>query len=260
MIILSDIYGNLIRINHFGISTGDKNGFYTLKAYGTRTRHSRDDEGNVSTEIDDASVYIKNLSTDKAQALDSAREYLSKNYPSAKFSGVVNFDLDEIARISREQAEARRAAEAARVASTDFSVFQGGKYAGRSVTDVLAEDKGYCEWFANQCWKGGGDHARTAEIIKAILAPEREAAAAAAASLAKALLSEVGDSARSAWVEGRAGSFLHSISNGLLQGRAPEGRALYILLECIAKQVGSKNTKAFKAYYAELVAKFGSEE
>jgi len=256
MIILSDIYGNLITVSHFGISTGDKSGFYTLKAYGTRTRHSRDDEGNVSTESDDASVYIKNLSTDKAQALESAREYLSKNYPSAKFSGVVNFDLDEIARISREQAEARRAAEAARVASTDFSVFQGGKYAGRSVTDVLAEDKSYCEWFSSQCWKGGGDTARTAEIIKAILAPEREAAAVAAGSLAKALLAEVGNETLDAWVKGFAGGFLCSVTTALLQGHAPKGRALYILIECIAKKAGRANSKAFKARYAELEAKF----
>jgi len=259
MIILSDIYGNLIRINHFGISTGDKNGFYTLKAYGTRTRHIRDDEGNVSTESDDASVYIKNLSTDKAQALNSAREYLSKNYPNAKFSGVVNFDLDEIARISREQAEARRAAEAARVASTDFSKFQGGKHAGKYVVEVYSEDKGYLEWFANQSFKPDTDSARTQVFAKALLAPEREAAEAAAESLAKALLSEVGDSTLDAWTKGFAGGFLCSISTGLLQGHAPQGRALYILLECIAKQVGTKNTKAFKAYYAELVAKFGVE-
>ena len=97
---LSDSCGNLIRVTHFAISTGDKAGFYTLRAYGVRSRHIRTEHG-VESECDDTSVYIRNLSTDKAQALDAAREYLTKNYPTTPFRGVVNFDLDEIHRISR---------------------------------------------------------------------------------------------------------------------------------------------------------------
>lgn len=256
MIILSDLYGNLITVSHFGISTGDKSGFYTLKAFGTRTRYSKDDEGNVSTESDDASVYIRNLSTDKEQALSAARAYLSEHYPSAKFNGVVNFDLDEIARISREQSEARRAAEEARVASTDFSVFQGGKHAGKSVAAVHAEDPSYLGWFADQSFKTDTDSARTQVFAKALLAPEREAAAAAAGSLAKALLAEIGNETLDAWVKGFAGGFLCSVTTALLQGHAPKGRALGILIECIAKQAGRANSKAFKARYAELQAKF----
>lgn len=253
--ILSDNYGNLVTVSHFGISTGNKAGFYTLRAFGTRTRYTRTDHG-VQSESDDASVYIRNLSTDKEQALEAAKAYLSKHYPTARFHGVVNFDLDDIQRISREQAEARRAAEAARVASTDFSVFQGGKYAGRSVNDVLTEDKSYCEWFADQCWAGGGDHLRTAEIIKAILAPEREARQNAQEAACAHFKAEIGADLFQLWYDGRCGNFCFNIASQINAGNPPVGRGLAIVLEIIAKLVGRKGSKAYNARLAELEAKF----
>ena len=259
MIIISDNFGNPVNVSHFAISTGDKSGYYTLRAYGARVRHFRDDEGNTSTEADDASVYIKNLSINKAQALEAARAYLSENYPTARFHGVVSFDLDEIARISREESERRAAAEAARVASTDFSVFQTGKYAGRSVQDVLAEDKGYCEWFSNNGFKSDTDSGRTAAIINALLAPSREVAKAAAQTLASAILEEIDTTTLENWYKGFAGGFLCSVSTALLQGHAPKGRALHILIECIAKNGNRKGSKAYNARYDALAAKFCAE-
>ena len=255
MIILSDSYGNLIKVSHFGISTGDKAGFYTLRAFGVRTRYTQTEFGTES-ESDDASVYIRNLSTDKAQALDAAREYLQKHYPSARFSGVVNFDLDEIHRISREESERRAAAEAARIAGTDFSLFPGGKYAGQSVNDVIAEDKGYCEWFSNNVWYKESDNARTAAIINAILAPEREARLHAQEATCAALKAEIGAEPFQQWLDGRSGNFCYSIAREISLGKAPTGRGLDIVLDILAKWAGRANSKAYKARLAELEAKF----
>jgi hypothetical protein len=255
MTILSDSYGNLIRVTHFAISTGDKAGFYTLRAFGVRSRHVRTEHG-VESECDDASVYIRNLSTDREQALAAARSYLAKNYPGARFSGVVNFDLDEIHRISREESERRAAAEAARIASTDFSVFQGGKHAGKTVAAVHAEDPGYVNWFADQCFKADSDSARTQQFAKALLAPEREQAAKAASSRLESLKQEIGADTLEAWYEGQGGAFLRSIANDLKQGTVPRGRGLSIVLEILAKWAGRSGSKAFNARLAELEAKF----
>jgi hypothetical protein len=256
MSIISDNYGNLVHVSHFGISTGDKNGYYTLRAYGTRVRHVRDDEGNTSTEHDDASVYIRNLSTDKEQALNAAREYLASHYPAAKFHGVVNFDLDEIARMSREESERRAAVEAARVAATDFSVFQGGKYAGSTVQEVLATDKQYAEWFAGNWWKAGSDNERTAAIINAILAPEQKAAQEAQNATLNALREEIGAQTLTQWEIGFAGSFCRNIAQNMASGVMPSGRGLGIVLEILAKWEGRAGSKAYKARLAELQAKF----
>jgi hypothetical protein len=255
MIILSDSYGNLINVTHFGISTGDKAGFYTLRAFGVRTRYTQTEFGTES-ESDDTSVYIRNLSTDKEQALEAAKAYLSKHYPSAPFRGVITFDLDDIHRISREQAEANRIAEAARIASTDFSIFQGGKYAGQSVNDVLAEDKGYCEWFSGNVWYKESDNARTATIINAILAPEREARLHASEATCTALKAEIGADVFQSWCDGRCGNFCYNIASQMNAGKAPTGRGLAIVLEILAKWAGRTNSKAYKTRLAELEAKF----
>lgn len=256
-IIFSDSCGNLIRITHFGIATGEKAGFYTLRAFGTRTRYTKTEFGTQS-ECDDASVYIRNLSTDKEQALESAREYLAKHYPTARFNGVVNFDLDDIHRISREQAEARRAAEAERIAKTDFSVFQGGKYAGRSVNDLLAEDKGYCEWFSGNNWYPESDNARTAAIINSILAPEREARQHAQEATCSALKAEIGVDCLNAWYRGEGGPFLASIASTFAAGGIPKGRGLAIILEIVAKRTARKGSKAYYTRLEELEAQFAA--
>jgi hypothetical protein len=255
MITFSDSCGNLINVTHFGISTGDKAGFYTLRAFGVRTRYTQTEFGTES-ESDDTSVYIRNLSTDKEQALEAAKAYLSKHYPFAPFRGVITFDLDDIHRISREQTEANRIAEAARIASTDFSIFQGGKYAGQSVNDVLAEDKAYCEWFSGNFWSKESDNARTAAIINAILAPERNAAAAATEDRVLALKQEIGKPTLIEWFNGNAGGFCQSIVHGLGAGKFPTGRGLEIVLDILAKWAGRTGSKDYKARLAELEAKF----
>lgn len=252
---LSDSCGNLIRVTHFAISTGDKAGFYTLRAYGVRSRHIRTEHG-VESECDDTSVYIRNLSTDKAQALDAAREYLTKNYPTTPFRGVVNFDLDEIHRISREESERRAAAEAARIAGTDFSVFQGGKHAGKTVAEVAAEDKSYLNWFADQSFKDDSDSARTQQFAKALLAPERAVAAKVTDDRVLVLKQEIGKPTLTAWYNGEAGQFCQSIVQGLGAGKLPTGRGLQIVLEILAKWAGRAGSKAHNARLAELEAKF----
>ena len=220
-----------------------------------RSRHIRTEHG-VESECDDTSVYIRNLSTDKAQALDAAREYLTKNYPTTPFRGVVNFDLDEIHRISREESERRAAAEAARIAGTDFSVFQGGKHAGKTVAEVAAEDKSYLNWFADQSFKDDSDSARTQQFAKALLAPERAVAAKVTDDRVLVLKQEIGKPTLTAWYNGEAGQFCQSIVQGLGAGKLPTGRGLQIVLEILAKWAGRSGSKAYNARLAELEAKF----
>ena len=119
-----------------------------------------------------------------------------------------------------------------------------------------SEDKSYLEWFANQFFKADSDSARTQVFAKAILAPEREAAAAAHNDRLLALKQEIGTATLAAWYEGEGGAFLRSIANDLKQGAVPKGRGLYIVLEIIAKWAGRKNSKAHNARLAELEAKF----
>ena len=245
-----DNFGNLISVSHFGISTGDKAGYYTLRAFGTRTRYARTERGTVSKGTDDASVYIRNLSTDKEQAVLSARQYLAEHYPEARFSGVVNFDLEDIERISREEAEMRRREEEERIASTDWSVFQTGKYKGASVTTVVAEDKNYADWFSG-AFSTHPEHKRTAAIIDEALRPERERVAKDRADRASVLLGLIGAEVE-AWVAGERGGFCQSIARGLQLGSAPCGRGLEILLSIIAKREGRSGSKAYNARLQEI--------
>ena len=252
-----DSNGNEIVVNYFGISTGEKNGYYTLRAYGDKTTYTRTEFGPVAS-VEPTSVYIRSLSTTKDKALVSARRFLASHFPaeSVVFRGVIEFDLDEIQRISREQAEAARAAEAARVAATDYTKFQGGKYSGRPVAEVYAEDARYVEWFANNSWYPESDNARVAAVAKALVAPAEEARASASASLAARLSDRIGTDTLEYWVTGQAGGFLASIAIGLRSGNAPAGRGRDILLEILAKQAGRKGSKGYEAAFERLQAEF----
>lgn len=252
--IFQDLGGNLVYITHFGISTGEKSGYYTLRAYGSKVRYTKSEHG-TSESSEDASIYVRNLSTDKEQAIEAARAFLSENYPDDRLDERINFDLDEIERISREQAEAARLAEAARIAGTDYSVFQSGKYQGRKVAEIVVEDRRYCDWFSG-AFRPDSDNGRTAAIINAILAPEREAARESHQHRLEALLAEVGTERFAHWLSGHAGNFLCSIAQDLRSKSIPSGRGLAILLEILAKDAGRANSKAFNARLAELEAKF----
>lgn len=70
-----------------------------------------------------------------------------------------------------------RAAAKARAASTDWEVFQFGKYRGQRVEDVFGTDKNYVVWVADT---DGGEHSNGA-VARRLLQPERDAAATATA-------------------------------------------------------------------------------
>jgi len=176
-IIISDAFGNNVTVSYFGISTGAKAGYYTLKAYGTRASYLRTDYGTVETGGTPAEVYVQNLSIDKDKALASARAIVAQRYPGAPFRGVVDFDLDEIERRNREQVAAERAAEEVRKAATDWDVFQFGKYRGQRISEVIHTDRSYVEWIATT----SNDAQSNAAAALRLLQPERDAAAASAA-------------------------------------------------------------------------------
>lgn len=250
-----DTLGREIRVAHFAIGTGDKAGYYTLRAFGNRLEHIRTEFG-IHTTTEPASIYLRNLSTDRDKAVASARSYLAERFGAARaaalFRDRVDFDLEEIHRISRAEAEARRAAEAARVASTDFRVFQSGKYAGQSIQQVAEADPNYLGWYAQQGWPADSDNGRTAALAAELLRPQLEAAAAARKSQAQVLLEAIGASLN-AWLSGEEGDFKRSIAQGLRSGNVPRGRGLEITLSILAKRAGRAGSKAYNAELDRLL-------
>lgn len=128
------------------ISTGAQNCFYTLRYKWTEVCGAR-------TVVRD--YFIKNLSTDRDEAIAKAKEYLATSTIQRDFSA--NFEVDAIVR--RDE--------------IDWSVFQAGKYAGQSIVDVVAQDKPYIVWVCENLGDKKG-YAKTVELAKAYVAQELE--------------------------------------------------------------------------------------
>lgn len=77
------------------ISTGDKKSMYTLRKWGVLIKDDGQEEMN--------SLFIQNLATDKERALQKGR-LLSQKY-DVPFTEEIDFDLNEIQRMQREEEE-----------------------------------------------------------------------------------------------------------------------------------------------------------
>ena len=161
----------------------------------------------------------------------------------------VGFDADQVRdRLTDEQiAERKRRLEA-----TDWSVFQFGKYQGRSVRDVFAEDPSYVDWFADSFVQDEG-RLRTQALCKELVAPIHAAAKAARVSKCEAIIAAFGEDTVRACAEDEG--FAGSVCRDLLANHEPSDRAVRILIEIVAKWSGRRNSKAYIAAYEAIEEK-----
>lgn len=227
----------------FFISTGEKNGFYTLKKVDFTHRYAMGCSGQwVPAGSERKDIYYQNLSTDRDEAIRKAKELTGYDLS-------IGFDLDEIKRLEAEEYARIRAEKQAKFNATDWSVFQFGKHQGRSVQDVFATDPGYIEWFS-EAWVGINDEgkARTRQFCRDIVAPIIEARQAKEGSKAQAIVAALGaDNVKDGAEESEG--FVASVCSQLLRGSVPSDRALWILAEIFSKYAGRRNSKAYKAAY-----------
>jgi hypothetical protein len=104
--------------NYYYISTGDLNGFYTLKHTFTETcyRKCGDQVEGYAVERD---WFIKNLSTNRDEAIAKANAWADENsVPTNRRRFNANFDLEEIKRRNAEEIAAIRAAQSASIQKT----------------------------------------------------------------------------------------------------------------------------------------------
>jgi uncharacterized protein (DUF3820 family) len=147
------------------------------------------------------------------------------------------------------EAKAKRERE---LAETDWSVFQFGKYQGRSVRDVFAEDPDYVDWFAGSFATGEG-RLRTQALCRELVAPMHAAAKAVRASRCQAIIAAFGEDTIRECAEDE--DFSGSVCRDLLAGREPSDRAIGILMEIVAKWSGRRNSKAYNAAYEAIEEK-----
>jgi len=96
----------------------------------------------------------------------------------AEWVGVTDEEVAEAREAARKAAEdARWKAAQARI---EPSIFHGGKYSGRLVSEVLAEDPAYCAFIERQYAGQRSHYGVSAAEIARLLKPSRDAAEAAA--------------------------------------------------------------------------------
>jgi uncharacterized protein (DUF3820 family) len=160
-------------------------------------------------------------------------------------------------RKSREQINAEKAAREEYLTTFDASVFDGGKYSGRKIADVLVEDEQYVRWFTTR-YPSNEELKRQIATCEELLAPIYAAEKAAKDSAnAKTILAFGRE-----WLEMYANSsegFCQSVASSILKGEWVSERADYIMREVWAKHIGGrKGSKKYQAAWDELEARFAA--
>lgn len=233
--------------NGYFISTGEKNGFYTLKKRVFEPRYAQSSSGGwAAVGGEEKEVFFQNLSTDQDEALRKAKEITG-------FDLSIDFDLDDIQRLEAEEYARIRAEKQAEFDATDWSVFQFGKYAGRKIADVFAENPGYVEWFsgqfANTHRNSLEDQGRAIIIQHCIdlVAPVQAERKSKQSSEAQDLVAALGAETVAEVASREEDGFAKSVCSQLLGGSTISDKALNILVEIFAKFEGRRNSKAYNA-------------
>jgi hypothetical protein len=131
--------------NKYYISSGGLNKLYTL-------RHSFTEVVGINNAVD-RDQHVATLTADKETSIAKAKKILASFGDSIELS--IDFDLEKITRGE----------------NIDWSIFQHGKYAGKSIQEVLQLDKGY---FVFACENLGRwtKYKKTIELAKALIADE----------------------------------------------------------------------------------------
>lgn len=210
------------------ISTGSQSKMYTLR-YRFIEQGQRYVGDGLPCEITsiERDYYVCNLSTDKQTAIDKVRERVGSDL-------TIDFDLGAITRSER-----------------DWSIFQGGKYAGKSIHEVRETDANYLIYIAENC-ATNNNYAKTVELIKSLMAHELESRATARSEADTQLANDrAANAVRLAPIVeilnamGNTSPFIVSMREQLVRGENVSDRAAYIVCEICAKQYGRRNSKAF---------------
>lgn len=217
---------------HYYISTGAKENFYTLRVWFYDNVYGRPDEyGNVDSRAVRRDYFIQNLSTNKDAAIAKAKQIIGKD---------LSTDIEVLPIGERHP--------------VDWSVFQTGKYFGTPVVDVVAKDKDYAIWFAES---GPSSQSGTKELLQSLLKNdldlrrvEREEKAAKEKSemekRKEVLTPLIQDAARS-WSD-----FAKNLAVSMHSGQTISEKAFNILADILAKGAGRRNSKAYYDEYDRL--------
>lgn len=223
------------------ISTGSKSNYYTL-------RYSYEEAWGTEGETITRDYHVQNLSIDKDEAIAKARDL--------GYDLGIDFDVLPIG--------TRR--------EIDWSILQGGKYAGQSIHEVRDLDANYLVWLCENC-ATSAKYAKTVELAKALVASElavrqderdaleveREARIAAFAPIADLFDREYPVHAQTGYHQyeytGDArNSFVDTIVSDLRSGNLISARAAEICIEKLAKLHGRRNSKAYNKAYESILA------
>jgi hypothetical protein len=224
------------------ISTGLFNNYYTLR-YTTVERGARSVGYGLPPEITTITrdYHIRNLSTDRAEALRKAREFTGSDLAA-------DFDVVPIGE--------RRDFEG------DWSIFRAGKYEGLSIHEVLETDRDYV-LFMLENNVTSPRYAKTLDLARALLGDELDARAKAKAAAARR--AEIRKTRRIHLLASSAGilreyyatgSFAHNIASTLEEGSLPVGRGYSITLDMIARTNGRRNSKEYTSRYDHHARRF----
>lgn len=234
--------------NRYYISTGALNNFYTLRM--TSLEHGARSVGDgLPPEIVTITrdYHLRNLSTDRAEALRKAREFTGANLAA-------DFDVVPIGE--------RRDYEG------DWSIFRAGKYEGRSIHEVMETDREYL-FYMIENYATSDRYAKTLDLARALLADElatRDAAKKKAtrrsAIRTARRIKILAHGARILRELGGPGSFAHNLAETLEAGNLPIGRGYYITLDMIARADAGRqrNSKAYAARYDAHARRFAIVE
>ena len=237
--------------NYYYISTGDLNGFYTLRHTFTETCYSRTENGGVESFPVERDWYIRNLSTDREEAIEKASAWADENnIPANRRLFRAEFDLAEIKRRSAEEIEASREREAERIRTTDWSILPFGKYAGKSLRDLVTTDPEYVSFVAT--WNSG-DGQHCAKVAAELIAPYLAAKNAEKSSRIDKIIAAFGRNILERFADDQPHQFAGSVSREILKGNIPSDRAINILSDIAAKLTGRRNSKAYNARYQEII-------
>lgn len=241
--------------NYYYISTGDLNGFYTLKHRFDETIYVRSEgyeqTGAVEAQIAERDQFIKNLSTDKDQALVAANAWLDDHGVDPRRRRLdIDWDLSEIQRRSAEALEAEREREAERIRTTDWSILPFGKYAGKSLRDLVTTDPEYVSFVAT--WNSG-DGQHCAKVAAELIAPYLAAKNAEKSSRIDKIIAAFGRNILERFADDQPHQFAGSVSREILKGNIPSDRAINILSDITAKLTGRRNSKAYNARHQEII-------
>ena len=228
------------------ISTGAKNNYYTL-------RHAFEEciaDGEVVTR----DYHVRNLSINPDEAINKTVALLEAELGH----GISSIDFAVVPIGTRRE--------------IDWSIIQGGKYAGQSIHEVRLIDTNYLVWLCENC-ATSAKYAKTVELTKALVASElavrqderdaleveREARIAAFAPIADLFDREYPVHAQTGYHQyeytGDArNSFVDTIINELRSGNLIGHGAAEILIEKLAKLHGRRNSKAYNKAYESILA------